>query len=46
MFSTDVKYYLFYVDNSVETVENLEKFKDFAMLTVRKTNGLYSRGVK
>lgn len=46
MFSTDVKYYRFYVDNSVETVENLEEFKENAMLTVRKTNGLYLRGVK
>lgn len=46
MFSTDVNYYHFYVDNSVETVENLEEFKKKAMLTVRKTNGLYSRGVK
>lgn len=46
MFSTDVKYYSFYVDNSVETVENLEEFKENAMLTVRKTNGLYLRGVK
>ena len=46
MFSTDVKYYRFYVDNYVETVENLEEFKENAMLTERKTNGLYLRGVK